>query len=132
MYQNTTNPYSNIITIALLTYNSQIDIGISGGWLFEIDPTLVHGCVLVTYVLHDECGRLRGNAKVCPAVQSFVIRPMGANGSDWLLLWTVRRFGVGRHCLRGAWSHVIAETRKQTSILVRRISFSEPISKHSI
>lgn len=130
---NTTLTHSFIIKIALLTYNSQIDIGISGGWLFEIDPTLVHGCILVTNVLHDECGWLWGDAKVCSTVQRFVIGPMGAHSRGWLLLWTVRCLCVGCHRLRGACSHVIAETRKQKSIFVDRFFFfSKPISKHNI
>lgn len=99
---------------SILTDDGQVDFVIAGGRVFEIDPALVHGRVLVADVLQDERGRLRLHAEVPAAVQRLVVGPMGTADRGPM---ADRHIGRRGRCRGGGSSDVVAETREPMVII---------------
>lgn len=97
-----------------LTYDGQVDFGITSWWLFEIYTTLVHGRILVYDFSQYESGRFRFYAEICAAVQRSVVKPMGT-AVHWFL--TQRGFRQGGRCRRSTASNVVAEKQNNTDDL---------------
>lgn len=100
----------------VLTYYGQVDFGISGGWLFEIDPTFVNGRILVANAFQIQNSRLWVHAEYRTAIKRFLVGPMGTVDDGFC---SVRSLHRGSRYRGTTTSGVVTETCNDFIILRR-------------